>query len=134
MFCSIKSPPQRKFVWRFSVAMVIYPAFAILAVLGFVRLHAAGVASYLLAALPALPIAAALAATGAYLAEEKDEFLRNLQVQSLLGGIGGTLVLITVWGVLENFAHVRRMDLLWIWPIFWVLTGISFAAVMGRYR
>ena len=135
MLCSIKNPAQRRFFIRFVVAaVVLYPICTILAVWGLLRGHPNGILTYLLGVFPTLPIIWALVATGLYLAEEKDEFLRNVQVQSLLGGIGVTLVVATMWGFLENFAHVRHMDLLWVWPIFWFSSALSYAVVWWRYR
>ncbi|MGA7341421.1 MAG: hypothetical protein WBE72_02105 [Terracidiphilus sp.] len=135
MFCSIKSPAQRRYLIRFGIAVgVFYPLCTILAVWGILRGHPHGLLTYLLAIFPTLPIIWALVATGLYLAEEKDEFMRNVQVQSLLGGIGATLVATTMWGFLEDFAHVRHMDLMLVWLIFWFSTAISYGLVSWRYR
>ena len=38
--------------------------------------------------LPAIPIIGIIAVVGLYLAEEKDEFQRNLLIQSMLWGLG----------------------------------------------
>jgi hypothetical protein len=69
-----------------------------------------------------------------YLAEEKDEFVRNMQIQSLLGGIGGTLAVVSVWGFLENFTHVRHLDLFLVYPLFWGFVGFSTVVVRLRYK
>jgi hypothetical protein len=69
-----------------------------------------------------------------YLAEEKDEFMRNLQIQSMLWGIGATLAVTVVWGFLENFVHLHRMDLILVYPLYCILTGISYGLVKARYR
>jgi hypothetical protein len=66
--------------------------------------------------------------------EEKDEFQRDVLVQALLGGIGATLVVTTVWGFLEDYAHFRRLDLLMTWPLYIILVGISYGLVKARYR
>jgi hypothetical protein len=68
------------------------------------------------------------------MAEEKDEFQRAVLVQSLLGGIGAILAVITVWGFLENYAHFRHLDILMIWPLYLVFVGISYGLVKARYR
>ena len=47
---------------------------------------------------------------GRFLAAEKDEFQRNVLIQCLLGGIGGTLTTTTIWGYLEDFAHAPHLD------------------------
>jgi len=134
MFWSIKNPAQRRFVVRMWVLAALCVLFSVVAALGFRLGHLTGVAAYLVAILPALPILGALMATGQYLAEEKDEFERNLLVQSLLGGIGGTLAATTIWGYLEDFAHAPHLHLIWIYPLFWLFVGISIPVVMRRYR
>jgi hypothetical protein len=87
-----------------------------------------------MAILPAIPILWVLMETGRFLATEKDEFQRNVLVQCLLGGIGGTLAVTTIWGNLENFAHAPHLDLVWIYPIFWIFVVLSAPVVMWRYR
>jgi preprotein translocase subunit SecY len=108
--------------------------FSVVAAVGFRLSHPHGVLSYLVAVLPALPIMGALVYTGVYLAEEKDEFQRNLLVQSLLGGTGGILAVTTAWGYMEDFAHAPHMDLVWVYPLFWLCAGISYGIVKARYR
>jgi hypothetical protein len=87
-----------------------------------------------LAILPALPIIGAVSVTILYLAEEKDDFQRAALVQSLLGGIGAILVVTTVWGFLENYAHIQRLDILFVWPLYLIFVGISYGLVKLRYR
>jgi hypothetical protein len=84
--------------------------------------------------LAALPILGALLATGAYLAEEKDEFQRDVLIQSLLGGIGVTLAAATVWGYLEDFVRAPGFDLILVYPIFWLFALLSYPVVRARYR
>jgi len=108
--------------------------FSVVAALVFRFYHPHGVFSYLAAVLPALPIIGALVYTGVYLAEEKDEFQRNLLVQSLLGGTGGILAVTTTWSYLEDFAHAPHLDLVWVYPLFWLFAGISYGFVRARYR
>jgi len=55
-------------------------------------------------------------------------------VQSLLGGIGGTLVVTTVSAYLEDFAHAPRLDMIWVYPIFWLFVAASYPVVKARYR
>jgi hypothetical protein len=52
----------------------------------------------------------------------------------MLWSIGGTLSVTTVWGYLEAFAHIRRLELLWVYPIFVVFQVISSLVVRWRYR
>jgi hypothetical protein len=134
MICSMRNPAERRYVIRMWVIAGLCILFAAMAALTFKLSHPHGIFAYLVAVLPSLPNMGALFYTGVYLAEEKDEFQRNLLVQSLLGGIGCTLALLTAWGNLEDLAHAPHLDLIWIYPAFWLFAGISYAVVRMRYR
>jgi len=134
MICSTNNPAQRRFFARFAVVMTLYIALLVPTIVAFVRYRPAGLLAYGLAVLPALPILGMLLIIGMYLAEEKDEFIRNLQIQSLIGGMGGTLALVSVWGFLENFAQTPRLQLFLIYPIFWGFVGVSALVVWMRNR
>jgi hypothetical protein len=134
MICSTNNPAQRRFFYRFAVVMLLYVALLVPTVVAFVRFKPIGMLAYSLAVLPALPILGMLLVIGMYLAEEKDEFIRNMQIQSLLGGMGLTLALVSVWGFLENFAQVPRLQLILVYPIFWGFVGLSTLFVWLRNR
>jgi hypothetical protein len=68
------------------------------------------------------------------MAEEKDEFRRAMLIQSLLGGIGLTLSVTTVWGFLEDFSLAPHISLVWIYPMFWIFTALTSPFVWRRYR
>ena len=133
LFCTGK-PAQRRYVIRMWVAAGLCILFAVAAAFSFRFGHPHGIVAYSLAVLPALPIIGALIGTGVYLDEEKDEFQRNVLIQSLLGGMGATLSMTTVWGYLEDFAQVRHMDLVWVYPVFWFFAAIAYPVVKTRYR
>jgi len=134
MFCSIKSPALRRLTNRVWGSMVLSVLFAVVAAVGFRFGHLRGIPAYLVAVLPALPIMGAIVAFGVFLDEEKDEFQRNLLVQALLGGIGGTLAATTIWGNLEAFVHIPQLQPIWIYPIFWLFVGLSTPVVILRYK
>jgi hypothetical protein len=125
---------QRRFMIRMVVAAGFCLLFAAVAALAFHHGHLSGALAYPVAALPALPIIAALVGTGAYLTDETDEFQRNLLVQSLLGGIGATLASTTIWGYLEDFARAPHLDLTLVYPLFWLFVVLSYPVVRLRYR
>jgi len=133
MFCTPKNPAIRRYTYRLLVAMSFYIAFIVVAVYAF-REHITGPLAYLLAALPALPIVAMLAIIGLYLAEEKDEFQRNVLVQSILWAVGATLSFTTIWGFLELFVAVPHFDLYLVFPLFWGLVGVASPLLKRRYR
>lgn len=134
MDCKTNNPAARRYMRRFVVALVLYVLFIILAVVVFARCHPTGLLAYALAILPALGIIGQMAAFGLYLAEEKDEFQRTLGIQSMIWGIGATLSVTVTWGSLENLVHVRHLDLTLVYPLYCVLTGISYGFVRARYR
>jgi len=137
MVCSIKSPAQRRYMIRMWIMVALCVLLSVVAALVFRLCHPHdphGVLSYLVAVLPALPVIGALIYTGVYLAEEKDEFQRYLLVQSLLGGTGGILAVLTAWGNMEDIANAPNMDLIYVYPLFWIFAGISNVIVKVKYR
>ena len=125
---------MRRFKLRCYASAGLVVLFSVIAAASFRLLQLHGILAYLVAILPALPILWALVAVGQYLGEEKDEFQRSLHVEYLLWGIGGTLAVTTVWGYLEDFAQVRRLDLVYVYPIFWLFVAIAMPVVRRRYR
>ena len=125
---------QRRYVVRMLISAGFSIVFSVIAALAIRFGHLPHGAAYPIATLPAFPIIGALVVTGLYLAEERDEFQRQLLLESLLGGIGITLAGTTVWGYLESMAHAPHLDSIWIYPIFWVATGFSMPFVWMRYR
>lgn len=134
MFCISKSPAHRRFMRACWLSAGLVTAFAVVAALAFRVGHVKGFVAYPVAILPALPILWLLVEMGRFLTVEKDEFQRNIFVQCLLGGTGGTLAFTTTWGYLEAFAHVPHLDLCWIYPIFWLFVVIAAPVVIWRYR
>ena len=134
MFCTASNPAIRRYTYRFIGAMLLYALFLILAVWVFKHYHPTGVLAYLLAVLPALPIIGGLVVIGLYLVEEKDEFQRTVLIQSMLWGIGATLAVTTVWGFLENFLQVPRLDLYLVFPLFWFFVGIFTPILKAKYK
>ena len=135
MWCIASSPVQRRFTNQMWVVAGLCMAFALISGLMFRFAHPPALLAYPLAIFPALPIVGALVCTAIYLAEETDEFQRSLMVQSLLGGIGVTLAATTIWGNLEHFVHFTpHFDAIWVYPIFWFATALSYPVVRMRYR
>lgn len=129
-----KNPAQRRYFIRFVSAMLLYSMSLVVVSIGFHEFHPTGVLVYILALLPALPILALMIVVGLYLREEKDEFIRTSVLESMLWGIGPTMAITTVWGALEKFAHVRRLDMFLVYPIYCVFTILAAAVVRRRYK
>jgi len=97
-----RNPAQRRYIARFMPAMFGYVA-VLFATTWAIRQYAPqGLALWLLSVAPALPLVAVIAIMGMYLAEERDEYIRTRLSNAMIGGIGVTLVVTTVWGFLEN--------------------------------
>ncbi len=134
MLCMQKNAAIRRYLRRFAVAMSAYIALTLVVVTCFHRLHPHGPFAYLLAVLPALAIIGIIVTVGLYLAEEKDEFQRNLFVQAMLWGLGGVLSVTSIWGMLESFTHIPHFQPTWTFTLFWILVGISSPLLQRRYR
>jgi len=131
-FC--KSPAEKRYIVRQLCAALVYllATFVTLHILyhGRSRLTPA----ILLAAIPSIPLVAMIGIVALYLKEEKDEFQRELFIQSLLWGMGGTLALTSFWSFLHIFTHVPPVDGLHVFVIFWILMGLSTIPIRLRYR
>lgn len=134
MECTTTNLAKRRFMRRSVASAALVILFAFVAAASFRLLHLHGAVAYAVAVLPALPILWALVAVAQYLREETDEFQRSLHAEYLLWGIGGTLGVTTVWGYLEDFVQVRRLDLIYVYPIFWLFVAIAMPVVNRRYR
>lgn len=129
-----RNPAQKRYLRRFLSVMVVY-ALAIVAVsYTFRYFHPAGLLAYALAAAPGLPILGVIAVIGLYLAEEKDEFERSVLVESMLWGIGFTLAVSSVWGLLEVYAGAPRMWVFLVGPMFCGAYGLATPVIRMRYR
>jgi hypothetical protein len=134
MICSSMNPAVRRYTRRMMTAMAFYMVFLVVAVWSFNHRHPVGPLAYGLALLPAVPVVGILLVVGLYLAEEKDEFLRNMFIQAMVWGIGAVLAVSTVWGFLELFVPVPHLQLYLIFPMFWVVVGVAAALLQRRYR
>jgi len=130
----MKNPAVRRYMARFAASMVLYVVCLVLSIWLFVHYRPTGPLAWLLAMLPALAIISQMAVFGMYLSEEKDEFMRNLQIQALLWGIGATLSVTVTWGFLESFVHLRHMDLILVYPLYCGLSGLALGIQQMRYR
>jgi len=125
---------QRRYVFRMLISAGFSIVFSLAAKLSIRFGHLPHFAVFLVALLPAFPIIGALVVTGVYLAEENDEFQKQMLVESLLGGMAITLAGTTVWAYLEAMASVPHFDSIWIYPIFWIATCVTYPFVSMRYR
>ena len=108
----------------------LYAVLLLAAVYGFRHHFLNGLAAYVAAVLPALPIVGVFAAMGRYLIEEQDEYVRDLMVRQTLWASAFTLSVATVWGFLESFELVGHVDSYMI-AVVWFL-GLGIAAVVNK--
>lgn len=125
-----KSRPYRAYNTRVIWLSLLYALFLIGAVYGFKHHLLSGIAAYVAAILPALPIIGIFAAIGRYLVEEQDEYVRMLMVRQTLWASGFALSVATVWGFLENFELVGHVDAYYI-VILW-FGGLGLGACINR--
>ena len=122
---SYKSPAQKRYVLRVSIAMAAYIV-TLTAALRFVGGgDVTGAGAYLLALLPGLSVAGVFWAIGRLLVEEKDEYMRLLLVRQSLVATGFTLSVSTMWGFLENFDLVPHVDAFYIAVLWFAGLGIG---------
>ena len=134
MTCLQRSAATRRYLIRFAVAMSAYILLVTMDAVCFRKYHPTGAMAYALAILPALAIIGQIVIVGLYLAEEKDEFQRNLFIQLLLWGLGGLLAFTSVWGMLESFTHIRHFEPTWTFTVFWAFVGVSSPFLQRKYR
>jgi len=124
----------RRYYLRFAIAMGVY-VFALVGAIAALRfVPPGGALRFPLALAPAIPLVGVIVALGRYLVEEDDEFRRTLLVQSMLWALGGTLVVTTVWGFLQEWASVPRLPLYLVFPIFCIGMAIAQPFLFRRYR
>lgn len=119
---------KRRYLVGFSIAMSLYVICVFGVSLSIKRLAIEGPALYALAVLPSLPLIYSIFVMGRYLME-MDEYQRAMQTRRMLAGIGATLAVCSVWGFLEIFAQVPRLDLYLVYPMFCMFWGLSCAFI-----
>ena len=120
----------RRYLRRMILAAVLYLAAIFVAAK---TLHHAAPISPLpiaLALLPGLAVLLMLYAIARLLIELEDEYLRLLEVRKSLIATGVTLAVTSVWGLLEAFTVVPRLEVFWVFPIW--CGGLAIGAVINR--
>jgi hypothetical protein len=125
---------QRRYLRRFLTAVATYVVVLLTVITVFRVAPPDGILKYALATLPALPLVAIAAVFGAYLRDERDEFLRLRQALALLVAVAVTLPAASVWGFLEAFAAAPHINMLFIVPVFCVIYAMATAFLERVYR
>jgi hypothetical protein len=121
---------QRRYNRAVIVLWLLYTGCLFVAIYAFKHQLIGGLAAYVVAALPALPIIGIFFAIGRYLGEEQDEYLRMLMVRQTLWASAFALSLATVWGFLENFGLVGHIDA-YYGAVVWFL-GLGLGALINK--
>jgi len=122
--------PYRRYLRRMMVAAVLYVAAIFVAAK--TLHHAAPISPFAiaLALLPGLAVLLMLYAIGRLLIELEDEYLRLLEVRKSLIATGVTLAVTSIWGLLEAFTVVPRLEVFWVFPIW--CAGLAVGAMINR--
>lgn len=125
-----RTPAWKRYNWRVVWLSLLYTAFLFAAVYGFNHQLLHGIAGYVAAILPALPIIGIFVAIGRYLVEEQDEYVRMLMVRQTLWASGFALSVATIWGFLESFDLVSHIDSYYI-AVLW-FGGLGLGAWINK--
>jgi hypothetical protein len=106
----LRTPAWKRYNWRVLWLSLLYVLLLLGAVYGFKHRLISGPLAYAVAILPALPIIGIIGAIGRYLVEEQDEYVRMLMVRQTLWASGFSLSAATIWGFLESFGLIGRVD------------------------
>ena len=83
-----------------------------------------------IALLPGLAVLFMIYAIGRLMIELDDEFLRMLVIRQALVATGITLAITSVWGMLETFTDLPRLEVFWVFPI-WCM-GLAAGAIFNK--
>ena len=120
------SPAQRRYNRLVLLLSIVYALLLSAAVYLLARHLVSGPLAYVVGVLPALPVTGFFLAMGRYLLDEKDEYLRAMQIRQLLIATGVMLAASTIWGFLEGFELVPHV-VAYAWPIVW-FAGLGIGA------
>lgn len=115
---------EKRYLLRLAVFMALYVA--LLWPVNWAHRHGAmpGIPwLYLVAIAPALPVLGAIWAMLGFLSEEEDEYRRYLRVRGFIWATGLAIGIMTVWGFLEEFAHVAPLPGMYPFFVFIVCVG-----------
>lgn len=128
------NPAQRRYIRRFMPTMAMYVVTLFACVWWMHYAEPQGALLVLLSVLPSLPILGVIVVMGLYLAEERDEFIRTRLVTAMVGGIGITLAVTSVWGFLENGGVVPHFMTMLAFPLWCGSFGLVQCAMGLRDR
>lgn len=88
-------------------------------------------ASYALTIVPIAALFSTYWALWRFIAEI-DEFLRLIQIKSIIIGLIVVMMVITGWGLMEIYADAPALGIFWLNPVFWVAYAIAALIITKR--
>jgi hypothetical protein len=126
----MRDPAYRRYLRRLAAAAALYVA----AILAATRLLDHGAAPSALAIgialVPGLAVVLMILAIGRLLIEMEDEFLRMIEVRKAMIATGVTLAVTSVWGLLELFTAVPKLEVFWVFPLW--CAGLGLGAMINK--
>jgi hypothetical protein len=123
---------RRRYIVRFTIAMIAYALVVLTTVLLVKRLEVHGIARYLLLAAPLVPLGFLVPVLIQYL-RETDEFERRIQLESLAIAGGVTAALSVTYGFLES-AGLPHPSAWWTWIVVMGTWGAARCFVSRQYQ
>lgn len=129
MICESNSKAKKSLRWRVGIATCAYVPL-LLGASEWVKHHPpTGLALFLMAALPALPVIAIFAAVGMYFKEEQDEYQRSVLIGCMLWGTGALLTVLIFASFLKIFGwkgHMPPFLGFWVFFVFMMAAKITY--------
>lgn len=125
-----RNPAYRSYLQRMALAAVIYVAAIFVAARTLHKHASASPEAIAIALIPGLAVLGMLWAIVRLLVELEDEYLRMLEVRKALIATALTLAVTSVWGILEIFTDVPRLEVFWVFPL-WAI-GLAVGALWNR--
>jgi len=117
---------------KVAIEVFIYGVF--LPAVLFTHPHRNSLGAYALALFLSLSMVGTMISLAVMAARQTDEFQRALLTQAMIWGIGGTLSINTVSGLLDLFTDAPKLPLLASFPIFLVIFMAAKTVLFRRYR
>lgn len=135
MFPSCKkklSPLQRRSLQMFGGNLSLIVGISVASQYFVEHGHPSKTVALCLAVLVAIPVVGIMAVVGRYLRQETDEFVRLLVTQALLWGLGLTMVVNTMMGLLTQFYPIYRLPPILNIDLFCVTAMIALRVQLWR--
>lgn len=128
-----RAESRHRYLKRVWPTWVVYVVVLVVSKAVLERAELSGVAAYLVAVAPAMPLAVVVVLVGQLMYGKEDEFQRALWTEALLWGTAITLIATTTWGFLE-IAGAPSIRLYWVFPFFTAAALCSVPFLARKYE